>query len=105
MPGDRTYFVYIMSSYHRTIYIGVTGDLVTRVLQHKESKIDGFTKTYKCHSLVYFEEYEYPDEAIMREKQLKKWRRSKKIWLIERMNPEWNDLSKSILEDLSASSR
>lgn len=93
MPGERVYYVYIMSSHHRTIYIGMTGDIFTRVQDHKSGRNKGFTKKYKCHFLVYYEEYGYPDDAISREKQLKKWRREKKIKLIEILNPGWRDLS------------
>ena len=77
---------------HGTIYVGVTSELKHRVFQHKESLIPGFTQKYKVHMLVYFEEYADIRDAITREKQLKKWNRAWKIRLIEKMNPQWNDL-------------
>ena len=90
----RRYFVYILSSYKRgTLYIGVTGNLSKRVTLHQLDIVKGFTKKYSVHDLVYFEEYEDPLEAVKREKQLKKWNRSWKIDLIEKDNPNWEDLS------------
>ncbi len=89
----RSYYVYILASKRNgTLYIGVTSDLYYRVLQHKEGKIDGFTKRYNVRLLVYFEEFEFIDEAILRETQLKWWKRQWKIELIENGNPEWRDL-------------
>jgi putative endonuclease len=90
--SENTYFVYIMANDHGTIYIGVTGDLQSRVVQHKEGVIEGFTKEYHCHKLVYFEESGQAEEAIVREKALKGWRRERKIELIRKMNPTWFDL-------------
>jgi len=86
-------FVYIVASPSRTIYIGVTNDLRRRVNEHKMKEVAGFTATYNVHRLVWFEEFTDPATAISREKQLKAWRREKKIRLIESMNPAWNDLS------------
>lgn len=86
--------VYMMASKNRkALYIGVTNDLYRRVLEHKSNLIEGFTKKYHCHSLVYFEEFNRMTDAIDREKQLKRWCRSKKDWLIKQLNPYWNDLS------------
>jgi putative endonuclease len=91
------YFVYILSSRKNgTIYIGVTGNLTKRVYEHKEGLIEGFTKKYKVHNLVYFEQTNNVNEAIRREKQLKKWNRQWKINLIEKENPDWLDLSDEI---------
>jgi putative endonuclease len=90
---EYIYFVYIVASNSRTLYIGVTSDLSARMFQHKEGVFEGFTKTYKCHRLVYFERWDDISEAINREKQLKRWRRGKKIFLIEQDNPTWEDLS------------
>ncbi len=85
--------VYILASKkYGTLYIGMTSTLKQRIIQHKESLIPGFTKTYKVHMLVYFEEYSDIRDAIAREKQLKKWNRAWKVQLIEKMNPEWKDL-------------
>jgi putative endonuclease len=77
----------------RALYIGVTSELHHRVWQHKNDLIDGFTKQYRCHQLVYFEQFPYIEAAIAREKQLKGWTRAKKEALIVRMNPHWLDLA------------
>ena len=88
------YYVYIMASNsNSTIYIGMTNDLKRRCAEHKSDLIDGFTKKYQVHKLVYFEKTLDVNAAIAREKQLKKWNRSKKNKLIETLNPEWKDLS------------
>jgi putative endonuclease len=92
---ERRYHTYIMASRTGTIYVGVSGDIETRVRQHKEGKIEGFSKKYKCDRLVYYEVYGQASLAIGREKQLKGWRRSKKIALIEKLNPRWTDLAES----------
>ena len=89
----KQYYFYIMSSLSGTLYVGMTNDLGRRVWQHKEKEIDGFTKRYNVDRLVYFEEFSNVRDAIAREKLVKKWRRSKKIELIESMNPKWQDLS------------
>ncbi len=87
------YFVYVLASKKNgTLYIGVTNDLVRRVYEHKEDFVEGFTKRYRVHMLVYYESCEDIDSAIAREKQLKKWNRAWKIELIEKDNPEWTDL-------------
>jgi putative endonuclease len=88
-----SYFVYIVASPSRTIYIGVTNDLARRVREHRMKETPGFTATYKVNRLVWFEEFADPAAAISREKQLKNWTRAKKIKLIESINPAWNDLS------------
>ncbi len=83
-----------MASISRVIYIGVTNDIYRRALEHKQSiNPKSFTAKYKCHKLVYHESFQYIYDAIDREKQLKNWRREKKIKLIETDNPNWNDLS------------
>jgi len=92
-PAGTSFFVYIVASPSRTIYIGVTNDLRRRLDEHKKREIPGFTATYNVHRLVWFEEFADAAAAISREKQLKGWRRQKKIELIESMNPAWNDLS------------
>ena len=89
----RDGFLYIMASVTRTLYIGVTNGLVRRVWQHQHGEIAGFTKRYELNRLVYFEHYGDIRDAIAREKQLKRWRRSKKNALIKSVNPNWNDLS------------
>jgi putative endonuclease len=90
----QSYFTYIMASRSHTLYIGVTSDLPKRVFQHKWREHDGFTERYNCDRLVWFEAYEDVTLAIAREKQLKGWRREKKINLIEKTNPTWIDLSR-----------
>jgi putative endonuclease len=85
-------WVYIMSSRSRCLYIGVTSDLSGRVWEHKNGLFEGFTKKYKINQLVYHELFRDIESAIAREKQLKGWRRAKKIALIEKMNPVWEDL-------------
>ena len=76
------------------LYTGIAGDLVRRVWQHKNQSTQGFTSRYNLTQLVYYEQFVYPDAAIRREKEIKGWRRSKKIALINAMNPEWEDLAK-----------
>ena len=90
--------VYIMASQRNgTLYVGVTSDLVKRIWEHRNDVEEGFTKRYGVHLLVYFETHARIDDAILREKRIKKWRRAWKIRLIETMNPEWNDLYESIV--------
>ena len=85
--------VYILASKRNgTLYIGVTSNLIKRVHQHREGVIEGFSKKYDCKMLVYYELYESMETAISREKQLKGWRRSKKLALIEQQNSGWRDL-------------
>jgi putative endonuclease len=94
--GDRkSYYIYIMTSRTRRMYTGLTNNLVRRVFEHKSSSINGFSKKYRTTRLVYFEEIKDIQSAIAREKQIKSWRRSKKIDLIESLNPEWRDLSEA----------
>ena len=87
------YFTYIVASRSHTLYIGVTGNLLKRVFEHKQKLYEGFSAAYNCNRLVWFERFIAPNNAIAREKQLKGWRRAKKIALIEKTNPTWNDLS------------
>lgn len=94
---EHNYYVYIMASFSGTLYIGVTNNLQRRVFAHKSSLIDGFTKKYGCKKLIYFEQTNNIESAILREKQLKKWRREKKEWLIKTINPHWKDLSGEII--------
>ena len=90
----NTYYVYIMSNTSdTTVYIGVTNDIERRVSEHKNGLIPGFTQKYNCTKLVYYETYSDINQAIEREKKLKKWRRKKKDWLISTLNPDKNDLS------------
>jgi putative endonuclease len=90
---ERFYFVYILASQRNgTLYIGVTNNLARRVHQHKTKQLSGFTARYDVHMLVWYEVYGDVNEAITREKQLKKWERRWKLELIESMNPTWRDL-------------
>jgi putative endonuclease len=88
-----SYYVYIMTSRSDTLYTGVTNDLQRRVYEHKQKLLDGFTKKYNIDMLAYYENTDDVEAAIRREKQIKGWRRWKKIELIESMNPQWRDLS------------
>ena len=90
---DRVYYAYIVASRSLTLYIGMTSDLEKRVFEHKCKLFEGFTATYNCDRLVWFERYDHPTTAIRREKQLKGWTRAKKIALIKKSNPTWIDLS------------
>ncbi len=85
-------WVYVVASKTLVLYTGVTSEIGRRAWQHKEHLIDGFTKKYNCDRLIYLEHYPTIEEAISREKQLKKWRREKKLLLIKIMNPELRDL-------------
>lgn len=90
--------VYILASKRNgTLYVGVTSDLAARIWQHRNDVVEGFTKKYGVHMLVYFELHDDMESAIIREKRLKKWNRAWKLRLIEEMNPDWNDLYESIL--------
>jgi putative endonuclease len=95
--GAMPYYVYLLASgKHGTLYMGVTRDLTRRVYQHKTKVTPGFTSRYGVKNLVWFEIYDDPTSAIMREKEIKKWRRDWKIALIEEDNPHWTDLYNSI---------
>ena len=87
------YYVYFMTNHSRTLYVGVTNDLVRRVYEHKQKLIPGFTARYNLTKLVYYECTSDVASAIARERQIKGWLRKKKIALIESMNPQWEDLS------------
>lgn len=90
---EKSPCVYILASKRNgTLYVGVTSNLVQRMFQHRENLADGFTKKYGVHLLVWFEQHASMDQAILREKQIKKWRREWKIKLIEEQNPTWRDL-------------
>jgi len=92
---ERRYYVYIMASRTRVLYTGVTGNIEARATQHKTKCFAGFTADYNCCRLVWYEVYDDPNRAIDREKQLKRWTRSKKLALIDKMNPTWVDLSEN----------
>jgi putative endonuclease len=97
-PMSRQYYVYILASKRNgTLYIGMTNNLARRVWEHRQGSVEGFTKTYNVHHLVYSESYMRPQDAIEREKRLKKWNRAWKIELIESVNPGWKDLSGTVM--------
>jgi putative endonuclease len=89
----KNYYVYIMTSPSGTLYTGMTSNLVRRVYEHKQILVDGFTKKYNVTRLAYYEQTSDVQTALAREKEMKKWRRSKKIALIKSINPKWQDLS------------
>ena len=94
----KSYYVYILASRRNgTLYIGVTNDLVRRVYDHKNDVIRGFTETYQVHALVHYESFTDVQDALTREKRLKKWKRQWKINLIETKNPDWSDLYEQII--------
>lgn len=97
---SRQYYVYIMTNSPKTLYVGVTNDLNRRVYQHKQKLIHGFTEKYNLTRLAWYEQTSDITSAIAREKQIKNWRRSKKIELIESLNPRWEDLSTGWCADL-----
>jgi putative endonuclease len=101
---SKNYYVYIMTNKSRTFYTGLTNNLERRVYEHKHKLIEGFTKRYNITQLVYYEVFDDVRSAIVREKQVKDWRREKKIALIESMNPTWKDLSAE-WEDFSLRSK
>jgi len=89
----KKYYIYIMNSPTGTLYTGMTSNLKHRVYEHKQKLRDGFTKKYSVTRLAYYEETSEVQTALAREKEIKKWRRSKKIALIKTINPKWQDLS------------
>jgi len=99
MRRDGICYVYILGSLSGTLYIGFTGRLESRVIEHKEKLIEGFTSNYGVDRLLYYEFWHDPLRGIAREKQLKGWSRRKKIALIESMNPQWKDLARTWYED------
>ena len=93
MYRDKKYYVYIMASKSRVLYVGITGFLFSRVLQHKSGQFEGFTRRYRITRLVYYESFQYVKNAIARETENKKWNRAKKVAHIKRVNPTWEDLA------------
>ncbi|MCP4727199.1 MAG: GIY-YIG nuclease family protein [bacterium] len=95
---EKRSFVYILASKRNgTLYIGVTADLKKRIYEHKQGGVSGFTKRYKVDKLVYYEEHNDINNAIRREKQMKKWNRKWKLRQIEEVNPDWKDLYYDLL--------
>ncbi|HEU0295048.1 MAG TPA: GIY-YIG nuclease family protein [Anaerolineales bacterium] len=95
---SKEYYVYIMTNKSRTLYTGVTNDLVLRVYEHKNKMVKGFTSNYNIQYFVYYESTSSIESAIEREKQIKGWLRTRKIELINSVNPEWKDLSEEWFE-------
>ena len=93
-----SYFTYILASKRNgTLYVGFTSDLARRIYEHKNDFVEGFTRKYGVHTLVYFEECDDREAAVLREKQIKEWKRRWKLEMIEKVNPEWEDLYEQIL--------
>jgi len=97
MRKRQFFYVYILSSISGTLYVGLTDDLPRRMLEHKSGRYDSFTKKYEVNRLMYFETYTDQKTAEMREQQVKKYRREKKIALFEPKNPHWRDLTEELL--------
>jgi putative endonuclease len=93
MKKEHNYYVYIMTNKSKTLYTGMTNDLLRRVYEHKHKLVEGFTKKYNITKLVFFDQTSDVNEAIALEKKIKRWTRAKKIALIESQNPNWLDLS------------
>jgi putative endonuclease len=97
----KSYYVYILASKRNgTLYIGITSNLIRRVWEHKEENIEGFTEKYNVNKLVYFEQYNDPENALKREKRLKRYNRKWKLALIEKENPNWRDLYYDLIPGL-----
>ena len=92
---SRTYWIYILASRSRNLYVGVTNDLQRRMIEHRQGLVPGFTSQYKIFRLVHCEQFANIRDAIAREKVIKGWRREKKIWLIELDNPTWHDFAEN----------
>jgi len=100
MPRDYNFWIYIMTNRnHSVLYTGVTNRLSRRTWEHREAIKAGFASKYQCKKLIYYEHYRDVRDAIARESQLKKWSRAKKISLVNRLNPRWEDLGADVLQD------
>jgi putative endonuclease len=100
MARDYNFWIYILTNRnHSVLYIGLTNRLSRRTWEHREGVKPGFSSKYQCKKLVYYEYYRDLRDAIARESQLKKWSRAKKISLVNRLNPTWNDLGADVLQD------
>ena len=96
---EKVYAIYIMTSYSKQpLYTGVTGNLLRRYWEHRQGLVKGFTSKYRARYLLYYELFGEPELAIQREKQIKGWKRAKKIALIATLNPDWNDLGEELLQ-------
>lgn len=106
MMARTSFYVYLLTNWNnRVVYVGVTNDLERRLYEHKNKLVDGFTAKYNVNKLVYYEETGDVAMALMREKEIKKWRREKKDRLVMRANPEWRDLSSEWGKDFSLRSK
>ena len=106
MSAENRYYVYLLTNWnHRVMYVGVTNDLSRRLYEHKNKLVSGFTGKYNVSKLVYFEETADVLSALVREKEIKKWRRQKKDALVVSVNPEWRDLSEEEKKDFSLRSK
>ncbi|GEM_PF-252106 len=106
MRREYQFFVYILSNFKRTTYyVGFTNNIVRRIIEHKNGVGSKFTKLYKLTDLLYYEQYQYADDAISREKEIKKWRREKKLNLIKSENPVMKDLSHELLLEYGISQK
>ncbi len=98
---DHNYFAYLVTNKNRTVlYVGITNDLQRRVYEHENSLLPGFSKKYNFKFLIYYERFQQIEDAIDREKQIKKWRREKKEILIKEFNPSWDFLNENIYNQL-----
>ena len=98
---DKEYYVYVLANQRNgTLYVGVTSNLIKRIWEHKNKAVEGFTQKYNVDKLVYFEQYSDPENAIKREKRLKKYNRQWKVELIAKENPEWRDLYTELVSGL-----
>ena len=98
---DKDYYVYVLAKKRNgTLYVGVTSNLIKRIWEHKNKAVEGFTQKYNVDKLVYFEQYSDPENAIKREKRLKKYNRQWKVELIVKENPEWRDLYADLVSGL-----
>ena len=106
MGRDYNFWVYIVTHVHDSVlYIGITNDLARRVSEHRSGEVPGFTSSYRCRKLIYYEHCMDVQDAIAREKQLKKWSRQKKVALIATLNPCWKDLAPEVIGEEQEMSR
>ena len=106
MCRDYNFWVYIVTNLHESVfYVGMTNDLARRVSEHRSGEVPGFTSVYRCRKLIYYEHCTHVQDAIAREKQLKKWSRQKKLALIATLNPRWRDLAPEVLGEEQEMSR
>jgi putative endonuclease len=99
IPNQLSFYVYIMANPAGITYVGMTNDILRRVSEHKRGVLAGFTRTHGTKKLAYYEEFQYVEDAIAREKQIKGWRKEKKRALIQEFNPRWDDLSVGWFEE------